>query len=194
MNHLVIFMHSSTDSFNGAILDNYVAALKKNGDHVYVRNLAEQLFYPLLTKKEYEQSLNSDYARDVKEEQTYIAKADVITFIFPMWWGGFPAIGKGYIDRVFSYGFAYRLKNESPIPLLNGKKGRIIFTSGTPEKEMHETGLYDHFVDGVNQSIFTFCGVELEGVLHFGNIIETSPSSRKKMLEKVSEFANMPNK
>ncbi|UCZ52035.1 NAD(P)H-dependent oxidoreductase [Bacillus shivajii] len=190
MNHLVIYMHPSRDSFNGAILSEYTKALQKAGKQVNVRNLTEQSFPPVLLKSEYEESLQGINKKDVVDEQKFIIDADIITFLFPLWWGGFPAIGKGYVDRVFSYDFAYRLINEKPIPLLTGKKVRMIFTSGTPEGELHQSGLYDQMVNLIDKSIFKFCGLELDGILHFGNVIEATNKERSKMLKEVVEFVN----
>ena len=62
-----------------------------------------------------------------------VAGADVLVFITQVIWMHFPAIVKGWMERVFSYGFAYRL-NESGwhgdpdgrIPLLKIKKAIIM--------------------------------------------------------------------
>ena len=55
------------------------------------------------------------YARrpkDVLREQARVRAADGLAFIAPVWWFGFPAILKGWIERVFTHGFAYRLTAE----------------------------------------------------------------------------------
>ena len=65
-------------------------------------------------------------AKDIKVEQAAIRRADVLTFISPLWWSGFPAMLKGYLDRVFCAEFAYLIKGEDYLPGLSGKKGAII--------------------------------------------------------------------
>ena len=48
-------------------------------------------------------------APDVREEQEKVKNADLIIFQFPFYWHGFPAILKGWFDRVFLMGFAFSL-------------------------------------------------------------------------------------
>ena len=189
MNHLIIYMHPTETSFNGAILDEYVNKLELDGNKVKVRNLYSLKYDPLLTREEYKDSFQKNYHQDVKHEQEAVNWADIITFSFPYWWGGFPAIGKGYIDRVFSFGFAYRLDGESPVPLLKGKKAVLMFTSGTPEKEMYSSGIYDSFINLTEKSIFKFCGLELIKTVYFGNVLQCGDGRRKEMIKEAGEAA-----
>ncbi len=48
---------------------------------------------------------------------------DVITFVYSVWWTSLLAMLKGYVDKVFSYGFAYEYVDGVPNGLLKGKKG-----------------------------------------------------------------------
>jgi len=50
--------------------------------------------------------------RDVVEQQEKIARAQGLAIIYPVWFVGMPAILKGWIERVFTYGFAYTLRPE----------------------------------------------------------------------------------
>lgn len=47
--------------------------------------------------------------KDLLEQQQKVIQADVIAFISPVWWNNFPTILKGWVERVFAYGFAYLL-------------------------------------------------------------------------------------
>ena len=49
--------------------------------------------------------------QDVEDEQAKLRQADAIVFQFPIWWFSFPAILKGWVDRVFAYGLAYGYKD-----------------------------------------------------------------------------------
>lgn len=59
--------------------------------------------------------MNNKISDDVKKEQDYVSWADTMVFIYPIWWGGMPAIARGYLDRVFSHGFAYLNTDKSPL-------------------------------------------------------------------------------
>lgn len=182
-------MHPSEDSFNGAILRELTTQLEHKDHNVTISKLSMDWFNPQLSKKEYEASLQGSYSPIIVQEHEKVRQADRLIFIFPLWWGGFPAIGKGYIDRVFSYGFAYELEGEKPIPLLKDKKASLIFTTGTPASEFNNSGLYNHTVELIDKSIFQFCGITLDGVLHFGDVIQASKETREKMLQSTREFS-----
>ncbi|MFH1018492.1 MAG: NAD(P)H-dependent oxidoreductase, partial [Pseudomonadota bacterium] len=108
MNHLIIYSHPNPKSFNHAILEEFSGALRDAGHEVRVRDLYAIGFKPVLQGSDLEQAGKRPPAEDICAEQAHISWADVITFIFPLWWAGMPAIAKGYLDRVFSEGFAYR--------------------------------------------------------------------------------------
>jgi NAD(P)H dehydrogenase (quinone) len=189
VNHLIVFAHPNRDSFNGAILEQYESALREEGHSVKVRNLYQLDFQPALSGEEYQASFHGEYEEDVKTEQGFIHWADVLTFIYPVWWAGLPALAKGYMDRVFSFGFAYKLDGEMPIPLLSGKKAAIIFTSGTPEKLYRENGMLNSMKQTVEEGLFDFCGLQVAGHLYFGNVVMASERKHEEMLEIVAAFA-----
>src|SRR5690554_5488440 len=61
-------------------------------------------------------------------------KNDHLVWIHPVWWGGLPAIMKGFIDRLFLLGFAfqYRENFNHYDELLKGKTALIITTLDQP--------------------------------------------------------------
>ena len=85
--------------------------------------------------------------RDVAEQQAKVAQADALAFVAPVYFVGFPAILKGWIERVFSLGFAFGMTAEAwrgdvtgRIPLLTHEKALIIQTTIWDE-ESYEAGL-----------------------------------------------------
>lgn len=182
---LILLMHPSSDSFNRAICEQVKTALEDGGNTVDVRDIYQLSFDPVLTQQEYEASLKGDYPSDILREQAYIDLADEIIIIFPVWWGGFPACGKGYIDRVLSYGFAYELDGETPLPKLTGKSASLVFTTGAPESVWKGSGLHQAMVQLVDESILQFCGIKLNKTIHFGDVIQVHDGERRQMLEDV---------
>jgi NAD(P)H dehydrogenase (quinone) len=84
---------------------------------------------------------------DVMVQQQKVKQSDALVFISPVYFVGFPAILKGWIDRVFSLGFAFGLKPEAwrgdvngRLPLLEHKKALIINTTIFNE-EAYRAGL-----------------------------------------------------
>lgn len=71
--------------------------------------------------------------KDVQWHQDKVVRAQGLVFIAPIFWMGFPAILKGWIERVFTYGFAYSLTPQGwkgdlsgRIPLLKHQKALVI--------------------------------------------------------------------
>lgn len=106
MNHLIIFAHPSSASFSSAILEKVKECSIKKECKTEVRDLYSIGFDPNLRAADFEGLCGGNTPEDIKREQNYIEWADLITFIYPIWWTGMPAILKGYIDRVFSYELA----------------------------------------------------------------------------------------
>ncbi|WP_018921549.1 NAD(P)H-dependent oxidoreductase [Salsuginibacillus kocurii] len=183
--HLLIFMHPKQDSFNGAILNKVKETLLEADKQVYTRNVTELSLNPSLTIQEYEDTLQGIYKEEIKEEFSYWEWADHITFIFPVWWGSFPALAKGYLDRVIAYGLAYELENEEPIGKLEGKTGHAIFTTGAPVDKFQAEGLTDSINMILQKAIFEFCGMKHELSLQLGYVVEASTQERTKMLNQV---------
>ncbi|WP_246125609.1 NAD(P)H-dependent oxidoreductase [Alkalicoccus halolimnae] len=183
---MIIYMHPSQDSFNGSVYEAFTKGLKGT---VTTHSPGIENFNPNLTIEEYNASVQGTYASDLAEAHEDLKQADHIVFMFPLWWGSFPAAGKGFIDRVFSYGVAYELEGEEPVPLLKGKKASLVFTTGAPPDVFHKQGLYKNVVNGIDDHLLAFCGLKLYGVLHFGDVQQISDEKREVMLDDAERFA-----
>jgi NAD(P)H dehydrogenase (quinone) len=75
---------------------------------------------------------------DVKDQQAQMLWADALILAFPLWWFSMPAILKGWVDRVFSYGFCYGVGEHSGTRwgdrygegTLAGKRAMLVVTAG----------------------------------------------------------------
>ncbi len=184
MKHLILYAHPNPKSFNAAILETTVKTLESKGHQVTTRDLYKMNFDPVLKGSDFETFQSGKVPVDIEKEHGYIVDADVITMIYPIWWTGIPAMLKGYIDRVFSYGFAYKHnEQELTVGLLTGKKGLIINTQGTPAEHYDSIGMTDALKKTADTGIFDFCGVEPVGHIFFGSVPAVDDSVRKDMLE-----------
>ena len=102
---LVILGHPSTDSFCSALAQTYIHAAKTAGHDVRVLRLGDLRFDPILHHG-YTQVQTLE--PDLLSAQDDILWAEHLTWVFPVWWGGIPALMKGFIDRVFLAGFAFK--------------------------------------------------------------------------------------
>ena len=184
MKHLVLYAHPDKKSFSHSLKEKVVASIKARGEEVIVRDLYEMNFNAVRGMKDIDLMTKNQVCADVLEEQKLIKAADVITVIHPIWWAGMPAILKGYIDRVFTHGFAYAVENGGLKPLLSGKKVIMINNHGAPNE--HYAPMQDAIKMTEDQGIFKFCGMEILNHQFFGAVPYVENSAREKWLESVA--------
>lgn len=187
MKHLIVYAHPHTVSFNHAILNAAVDALEAQGHEVVVRDLYALGFQPVLSAADTISMRAGQTPQDIATEQQFVADAEAITFIYPIWWTGLPAILKGYVDRVFAYGFAYVSGEAGIEKLLTGKKGLIINTHGTPNEIYDQMGMTAGLKMTSDVGIFDFVGIEAVDHLFFGSIGYLDASAYDSMLEQVKQ-------
>ncbi len=186
MKHLIIFAHPDSEkSFNAAILQKVVATSQKHGIDTQVRDLYRLGFNPILSAEELVGSKNAEVPEDIKQEQQLIDSADLITLIYPLWWMGYPAILKGYLDRILSHGFAYKTENGKSVGLLFGKKMQQFITIGNKEEKYQALGFDQSLRDCLVDGLFNFCGIEDIQYQLLGNIHGLSYEERQTLLDKV---------
>ncbi|MDN3596842.1 NAD(P)H-dependent oxidoreductase [Zunongwangia endophytica] len=162
MKHLVIYAHPNEQSLNGHLKKVVTEHLTQNGHEVILRDLYQLNFNPVLSLEDMEGQRIGRVNEEVKTEQNYIVWADCITFIHPIWWTGLPAILKGYIDRVFSYGFAYQYDQGIQKGLLVDKQTVIINTHGKSRTEYHNLGMDTALSLTSDKGIYSYCGLEVK--------------------------------
>jgi NAD(P)H dehydrogenase (quinone) len=108
-------------------------------------------------------------APDILTEQQKISRADVIVFVFPLWWFGLPAILKGWFDRVFLQGFAYGIPADTGMRLrygdggLRGKRAFTIITAGDRPGSFEPRGVNGHIDEllfPLLHGTYWYCGME----------------------------------
>lgn len=132
MKILIVYSYPNDYGYNSEIYKRVLKGVSAKHD-VQILDLYNEEFDPVLRFD------RTHRRRDMKEDPETQAYRDLITwaehviFIFPIWWGGMPAILKGFIDRVFSKGYAYEYKGLVPIGYFKGKTAWIITTDDAPK-------------------------------------------------------------
>ncbi|MGL5277098.1 NAD(P)H-dependent oxidoreductase [Myroides sp.] len=179
----IINGHPNKEAFNFGVVEAYAKGAVFSGAEIRHITLAEMEFDANL-KYGYQKRMNleSDLLRAIDD----IKWADHLVWVHPVWWGGVPALLKGFIDRIFLPGIMYRYRENSMLwdKLLKGKTAHIITTLDQP-------GWYYRMMYGrpsVNQlkkSTLQFCGVSPVKVTYIGIIRNSKESQRTKWLTKV---------
>jgi putative NADPH-quinone reductase len=102
---LLIHAHPLAESLNARLAATVEAAARAQGWQVTRRNLYDG-FDPVLTPDE-RAGYYATPAATLAEEKRDLAAAQVLILVFPTWWFGFPAILKGWFDRVWTPGTAF---------------------------------------------------------------------------------------
>ncbi|MGL5681472.1 MAG: NAD(P)H-dependent oxidoreductase [Marinifilaceae bacterium] len=178
LHHLIVYAHPYHQSLSAAYRDEVVRLSRKYGADVIIRDLYEIGFNPLLSAEDMAAFRDGKVPPAIAVEADYIRWADLITFIYPIWWAGMPAMAKGYIDRVFYRGFAYDVGiNGDIVPLLTDKKVILLNNMGASTEQYEQVGMLNAFYETVDLGIFAFCGCEVLRHKFFG---EAATASREQ--------------
>jgi NAD(P)H dehydrogenase (quinone) len=188
MKHLIIYAHPNKESLNHTIKEKVLEQLTRSNHKVEVRDLYQLGFAPIVTIDDMNGWRTGQVSSDVAKEQEYILWADVITFIYPIWWAGLPAMIKGYIDRVLSYGFAFKYTQGVQQGLLKGKKAVIINTQGKSLEEYESIGMNKALKLTSDKCIFEYCGFSIEDHIFFGNANGADTAMVQKWLKEVKNI------
>ena len=136
MKCLVVIAHPLADSLCQVMARAAIATLKSAGHEVQVEDLYQSHFAPALTVTERRTYYSRAFdAASVHEQISRLLAADALILVFPTWWFSFPAILKGWFDRIWAPGVAYDHASDlGPVnPRLHKLKRAIAITSlGSP--------------------------------------------------------------
>ena len=132
MRALVLFAHPVPDSLSASLHRVVVETLEEHGWNVDDCDLYAEGFQPVLSERErrdyHDEAINIDPVRNYVER---LRAADALVLVFPVWIYGFPAILKGFFDRVCVPGVAFRLEDGKVAPnLQNIRKLAAVTTYG----------------------------------------------------------------
>jgi NAD(P)H dehydrogenase (quinone) len=168
MKYLIVYAHPSAQSHAANTLQEFTKKLSETGHYFEVLDLYKMKFNPLL---EADELYNKDDKRidpRIKQLQDKVSAADTLVFIFPVWWNGTPAIMKGFFDRVFSAGFAFKYVGGIPHGLLKGKRAIIFATTGA-NKLLSSFFMGGRWRTVIEKDILGFCGIKAK-TYHIGGV------------------------
>jgi putative NADPH-quinone reductase len=180
---LLINAHPNADSFNFALFEAYKKGAIAAGAELKEIVIKDLKFNPNL---QFGYQKRTELEPDLLEAWDKIQWANHLVWIHPVWWGGLPAISKGFVDRLFLPGFAFKYRDNSVWwdKLLAGKTAHIITTLDKPSWYYRLT-FGRPSVNQLKKSILEFCGVKPVKVTYVGPIRNSELITRTKYLEKV---------
>lgn len=158
MNVLIVYAHPEPASFTAALRDAAVDVVRARGARAVVSDLYAEGFNPVAGRHDFTTVADPDrfhyqreqehaarhngFSAEIGREQARVRDADVIALVFPLWWGGVPAIVKGWFERVLAYGFAYADGERFDTGWFRAKRAIIATTTGGTTRRFSEEGVF----------------------------------------------------
>jgi NAD(P)H dehydrogenase (quinone) len=208
MKVLTVIANPNPRSFCHAVLGEFTAGLREAGHSIEAVDLYAERFDPVFRVRDFNSyvhesmPLDVNRPRDVKAYQEKVADAQGLAFIAPVFWLGFPAILKGWFERVFTYGNAYALTAEGwagnikgRVGLLRHEKALVISTTLFSEED-YKAGLAEPITRVVDDFGLRYPGVKTVEHVYFYRVGVVDESSRREYLKRARvlgrEFAPVP--
>jgi len=186
---LIINGHPDHQSFNHALSKAYWEGAAQTNAVLEQINIGDLNFSPNL---EFGYRKRTPLEPDLDAAIAQIKKADHIVWFFPVWWYGYPALMKGFIDRTFLPGITFQPIKGKAIPekLLKGKTARIVVTADTPV-------WYDYLymkrpaINQFKKGTLQFCGIHPVATTYIAPVKDSSPGFREKWLKKLKALGEL---
>ena len=185
-NILVIVGHPDTDRLCDTLATAYIEGATGAGAEVRKLQLGELKFDPVLWKG-YKKI--QELEPDLVKAQELIQWCNHMVFVYPNWWGAMPALMKGFFDRVFLPGFAFKYRENSPFwdKLLAGRTASLLVTMDTPSWYYR----WIYYRPGHNQmkrTILGFCGIKVVKITEFAPVISSTQQLREKWITRAKNL------
>lgn len=190
-NILLILGHPSEASFCNALLDAYKNGAEAAGaicKTIYISRLK----FDVNLADGYKTGEVMQLEHDLATSQQLLQWANHVVMAYPNWWGFMPAVTKGFIDRVFLPGFAFRHHSGKIFPekLLNGKSLRLLITMDTPKwwfYLVYRASQYQILKD----IVFGYVGFKPIRFSTFGFMRKSTDQQRINWLRKVKQLGSL---
>jgi putative NADPH-quinone reductase len=153
---LVVMAHHRADSLTAHTARRTVAQLEDAGYGVDLLDLHAEGFDPRMNAADQPDWGDRDkpYSDEVRAHMRRILDADLVVVVFPVYWQSVPALLKGWIDRVWNYGFAYGRSK----PRLAGKRVLWLGLAGATSDDPVTEGMSAVLETNLSEGIAYYCG------------------------------------
>lgn len=178
---LVVVCHPEPRSFNHAVARRVCETLASAGWAPRFHDLYAERFDPVLAAGELRRGLSLDPL--VQAHANDLEACAGLVLVHPDWWGGPPAVLKGWVDRVFRPGLAYEHEGEEFMRkqargLLGGKRALVFATTDSPARPAALEAFW-------REGVFAFCGLDRNEVHVLAGLRDSSAADRAAWLHRV---------
>lgn len=183
MKVLAVFDHPRRDSLTGAVLDKFVEGLHAAGHEAEIADLYREGFDPRMQLEDEPRwgDRTQVFSDEIRAQQARVDRNDAIAFIFPVWWWSFPAMTKGWIERVWNQGWANGWSK------LKHQKGLIIGVAADDAPSFAKRGYDQSITTQLKTGIVNYCGIEDGTIVLLHDSLGTE-EQRGALLERAREL------
>lgn len=184
----VIHANPDPESLGRALSNAYADSARSAGHEVRDIVLSDLSFDPIL---HHGYRVIQPLEPDLLRAQEDIKWSEHLVFEYPTWWGSTPALLKGFLDRVFLPGWAFKYHDngKSWDRLLAGRSARLIVTMDAP-------GFYDRLMyrassrRAMSHAVLRFCGVKPFRVTTFSGVKTSKAAKREEWINQVRSLGS----
>lgn len=162
MHVLMLAVHPDRTSLTYSLATEFERGLKAAGHTVHALDLEADHFSPVVSLAEHVMWRERQVPADVARYQEWVRAAQGLAFIYPIWWATPPALLQGWLQRVFTQGFAFDYIDGRPRGLLNAK-AQLIVNVGSRDVRL-ESSYVEPLV-----GVLRYCGIgEINRLINWG--------------------------
>lgn len=160
MHALFVVAHADQQSFTHAVTAEVAKGLADSGHSFEIADLSEQGFDPRFGTADLAKFRNQgEVPDDVRFEQLRIERADALVLVYPIYWWSFPALLKGWIDRVFTNGWAYEERSDGSLDKkLGDLQVHLLAIGGANLRTFARHGYFGAMRTQIDHGIFDYVG------------------------------------
>lgn len=180
----LLLAHPDKESYNNRIAEAYHQSALEKGHEVQFQRLGDMNFDPILWKG---YKVIQELEPDLKKAQEYILWCDKWVIVYPIWWGSFPALLKGFFDRILYSGFAFKYHKNGPFwdKLLKGRSAHVITTSDAPSWWIWWK-YRNSDIHSIKKATLEFCGITPVKVTRIDRVKYLDSKARLSRIESIT--------
>ncbi|SCB13251.1 NAD(P)H-dependent oxidoreductase [Rhizobium hainanense] len=160
MHTLIVVAHPNPGSFSHSVAAEVAEGVTASAATFEIADLSAEGFDPRFTAADIAAHLREGPSpEDVVAEQARIDRADALVLVYPVYWWSMPGLLKGWIDRVFSNGWAYdEMPGDRSIKRLQHLRIHLIAIGGATMRTYARHGYFGAMRTQIDHGIFGYCG------------------------------------
>jgi len=187
MHTLIVVSHPDRQSLTHHVARQLAEGIESTGSSIEIADLAAEGFDPRFTVDDVAAfRQQGSVTEEIVAQHARIDRADTLVLVYPIYWWSMPAQLKGWIDRVFTQGWAYDADDDGRlVKKLQRLKVHLVAIGAGDMRTYARHGYFAAMRTQIDHGIFDFCGAE---VLTSELLLQTPGEALSAELQNVSEL------